>query len=458
MEGTAVVIGAGMGGLAAARVLSRRYAAVTVVDRDTLPAGAEPRRGVPQGPHAHVLLVSGLRVLAGLFPDLEDELLAAGATRFDFGTGMCTYRYGRRWPAEPTGLELTSLSRPKLEAMIRARVGRETGVTIRDGVAATALTGSGDAVTGLVLDTGETLPADLVVDCSGQGSRSDRWLAALGLRAPRQVEVKIGVSYTSRVYRRRPGDLEGWRAALVLPDPPHENRSGLVLPIEDGRWLVSVGGWHVDPVPGVEAFTAYAKSLPDPIVAGVMERAEPLGDPLGFRYPSSRRRLFEELDPLPAGYVALGDAVCSFNPIYGQGMTVAAMEAVALGEALDRHGSASAAAAGDFYRAAAEVIAVPWRFSVGADFAYPQTAGPRPRGTRVTNWYARRFAVASQSAPELNRAFYRVQQLVGPPRELFSPAVVARALRPGVPRLGRSARGRTSDGPDRYPTEEAPWQ
>ncbi|MFI7541586.1 FAD-dependent oxidoreductase [Actinoplanes sp. NPDC049599] len=198
MDGRAVIIGAGIGGLTAARVLSRRYAQVTVLDRDSLAGGGAPRRGVPQGGHGHILLLSGLRELAELFPGLADELVTRGASRFDVGTGLCNYRFGRRRISTPVGRDLTSMSRPLLEAVLRDRVAAEPAVTIRDGVAVTALTGTADAVTGVVLDTGETLAADVVVDCSGRGSRSDRWLAGLGLPAPRQLEVKVGVGYSTR--------------------------------------------------------------------------------------------------------------------------------------------------------------------------------------------------------------------------------------------------------------------
>jgi 2-polyprenyl-6-methoxyphenol hydroxylase-like FAD-dependent oxidoreductase len=432
----AVVIGAGMAGLVAARVLSERCADVTVLDRDKLPEGGTPRRGVPQGGHPHVLLVSGLRELAGLFPGFEDELAGAGATRFDIGTGLCAYRYGRRWPREPTGLDLVSVSRPQLESLVRDRVTQLPGVTVRDGVSVTALAGDGGRVTGAVLDIGETLDADLVVDGSGRGSRSDRWLAALGFPAPEQTEIKVGVAYTTRLFRRGHDDLDGWRAAVVLPTPPLENRYGVALPIEGDRWIVSVGGWHIDAPPGdTAAFEEFAKSLPDPIVADLIIAAEPLTDPVAYRFPTSRRRAFDRLDRLPAGYVALGDSFCSFNPIYGQGVTVAAMAAGALGAALDRHGTATVAMARDYHRAAAELIATPWRFAVGGDFSYPKTTGPRPRGTALSNWYARRIALASQVAPDINAAFLRVQQLIDPASVLFRPGLIARVLwlnRPGA--------------------------
>ena len=197
--------------------------------------------------------------------------------------------------------------------------------------------------------------------------------------------------------------------------------------------------------------SAYARSLPDPIISRLIAEAEPLGDPVPIRFPSSRRRLFEELDRLPAGYLTLGDAVCSFNPIYGQGMTVAAMAAVTLGETLDRHGRVTAAAARDYYRAAARLIAVPWRFAVGNDFAYPETAGPRPRGVALTNWYARRLALATHSSPELTDLYLRVQQLLAPPTALLRPTVVARVWRFGGRRAGQPS-------PDITPGGAAPWR
>jgi 2-polyprenyl-6-methoxyphenol hydroxylase-like FAD-dependent oxidoreductase len=430
VQDRAIVIGAGLAGLAAARVLSRRYPTVTILDRDTLPSDSTPRRGVPQSSQPHILLVSGLRELSAMFPGLEQELTAAGGIRFDTGTGLCAFRFGRRWSGQPTGVELLSVTRPQLESVVRARVAALPGVTIRDQVAVSALAGGDGTVTGVVLDTGETLDAALVVDCSGRGSRSDRWLQALGVPAPEQVEVKIGVSYSTRTYRRAPGDLPGWQAAFTLPTPPGEKMSGLAIPVEGDRWLVSVGGWHLtEPPADVASFEACLRSLPDPIVSRLISKAEPLSDVVVSRFPSSRRRLFEKLERLPAGYVALGDAICSFNPIYGQGMTCAAREASALGRALDEHRTPDAALARAYYAAAADIIKIPWQFAVGGDFNFPETTGPRPRGTAVRNWYARQIAYAAQVDGEVNGTFSRVQHLLIPPSALFQPSFVARVIR-----------------------------
>ena len=432
MDDRAIVIGAGIAGLTAARVLSRRYPTVTVLDRDTLPHDASPRRGVPQSAQPHILLVAGRRELEVLFPGIEDELVAAGGVRFDTGTSLRVHRFGRTWPKSPTGLDLVAVTRPQLEAMIRARVAAQPGVAIRDQVAVSALAGRGDRVTGVVLDSGETLAAALVVDCTGRGARSDRWLGSLGLPPPVQLEVKVGVSYATRIYRRRPGDLpDGWQALFTLPTPPDQKASGLALPVEGDRWLIGIGGWHLtDPPTDVASFEAFARALPDPLLAELIAHAEPLSDVESTKFPASRRRLFEKLDRLPAGYVALGDTICSFNPIYGQGMTCAALEATALGEALDRHQrTADAGTARDYYAAAAKIVGVPWQFATGGDFNYPETTGPRPRGTGLRNWYARRIAYASQIDPSVNQAFAEVQHLVSPPSILTRPAFVARVLR-----------------------------
>ncbi len=428
---TAVVIGAGIAGLCAARVLADRYDRVVVLDRDELPASAVPRRGVPQGNHGAVLLAAGQRALGELFEGLVDELVGAGAVPFEPGTEMITYRYGSVWAKSPTGITLLAFSRPLLEHTIRSRVAALPNVEIRAGVAVSGLAGADGTVTGVVLDGGETLPCALTVDCSGRGGRSDRWLAELGFAAPAVTEIKIGVGYTTRLLRRKPGDLPGATAVFVLPAAPDETRVGLALPIEDGRWLVSMGGWHGDfPAPGdPAAFAAHARSLPHPGIADLIDRCEPVTEAVSFTFPSNRRRHFEDLTAYPAGYLALGDAICSFNPIYGQGMTCAALEAQALGRQLDAHGAATAALAADQYQETAHILATPWGFAAGGDFAYPQTQGVRPRGIALRNAYSRRIQLAAQTDPEIRRVFTAVQHLLTPPGVLRKPAMILRVLR-----------------------------
>lgn len=426
---SAVVIGGSIAGMAAARVLADHFDSTVVVDRDQLADDTQPRRGVPQGGHGHVLLVAGQRALSTLFPGLMAELVAAGAVEFDPGMSLSFFRFGAIWPRVRTELRLVTASRPLLERAVRRRVLALAGVHVRTDTAVSALVGDRERITGVRLADGTVLDADLVIDCSGRGGRSQQWLAGLGYPAPRVTEIKIGVGYATRLYRRHPGDLLDAQAAFALPDPPTELRAGLALPIEGDRWLVSLGGWH-DAFPRDEAaFNAHAAALPHPGIAGIVAGCEALSGVTVCTLPVSRRRHFEELRHVPAGYLALGDAICSFNPIYGQGMTCAAMQAVELGGLLQRHCTVTAALTAEYYQLAARIVATPWRFASGGDFAYPQTEGVRPRGISLLNAYARRVQLASMVNPGVRRVFTSVQHLIMDPAELTAPAMVVKVLR-----------------------------
>jgi 2-polyprenyl-6-methoxyphenol hydroxylase-like FAD-dependent oxidoreductase len=426
---SALVIGAGIGGLCAARTLADRFERVLVLDRDQLPDVPVPRRGVTQSGHGHVLLVAGQRALGELFPGLMDELVEAGGVRFDPGTDLSFYRFGTIWPREVSDLRLVTFTRPLLELAIRRRVEAAAGVSIRDRVSVAALVGSDGRVTGARLDDGEVVDTGLILDCTGRGTRSNHWLGALGLVAPRVSEVKVGVGYATRFYRRSAGDLPEGSAVFSLPSPPKEKRIGAALPVEGDRWLISLGGWHDDFPRDLAGFERHARELPHPAIARLVQRCEPVTELSVVRYQASRLRHFEELADVPAGYLALGDSICSFNPIYGQGMTCAAMEAVELGRLLDESAGPSAELSRQYYQRAAKIVATPWQFATGADFNYPETSGDRPRGIRLKNAYAKRVQLAAMVDPQIRLLFTSVQHLIVDPAELTKPATVARVLR-----------------------------
>jgi 2-polyprenyl-6-methoxyphenol hydroxylase-like FAD-dependent oxidoreductase len=432
--GHAVVIGGSIGGLVAAQTLAARYGQVTVLDRDTLPDGAQDRRGVPQSPHAHALLIRGRLALEELFPGLTDELVAGGAVPFDPGDDLLFYQMGALRVRYRSGKLGTSLTRAFLESTLRQRVSSLPNVTVRDQVSVCGLTGVPGRVTGVELDDGAPLRADLVVDATGRsGTRTDPWLDRLGFPAPEVTTVKIDVGYTTRLMRRKPGDLpDGALLYLMSATPPHDKRAAAAFAVEGDRWVVTLGGWHrrhapVDPA----GFAEFADRLPFPYLADLVANAEPLDDldARKFHYPMARRRYFEKLRRLPGGYVALGDAICSFNPLYGQGMTVATLEALELGRRLDRHGGASAGMAGEYYRKAAKIIKTPWQMSTGSDFMYPETVGPRPPGTDLTNRYVRQVMLASHVSPRVHDVILDVQHLLAPPAAIFHPVTLARTLR-----------------------------
>ena len=438
----AVVVGASIGGLLAARALSDVYDRVTVVERDVLDTAPEPRRGVPQGRHPHGLLSRGREVLEDFFPGLTDELVGLGVPTTDLQSGFRWFNSGRLMCQEPSGLVALGVSRPLLEARVRARVMALPTVSFIDGCDVTGLAASADRrrVTGLRLmrraddSAEEVLDADLVVDASGRGSRAPQWLAALGYEPPAVDSVQIGQVYASRWYRRDP---DGPLGASVSGTPANP-RGGVMIPQEGDRWIVAVGGILGDAAPlDDDGYRAFAASLPSPAISEVIRDAEPLSDAVRFRYPMSSRRRYERSPRLPEGWLPFADAICSFNPVYGQGMTVAAMEAVVLRDVLaEGTGSISRR----FLRAAARLIDVPWDIAVGADLRFPDVEGRRTARVRMVNSYLERLHVAAQYDPEIGHAFLRVVNLLDRPERLMAPATALRVLRGSRPRPTAAAR------------------
>lgn len=428
--GHAVVVGASMGGLLAARALSEVYDTVTVVERDVLEAGPVDRRGVPQGRHPHGLLARGREVLEDFFPGLTDELAGLGAPITDLQAGFRWINGGRLLCQAPSGLLGLGVSRLLLEARVRARVLALPSVRLVDGCDATGLAATSDhrRVTGLrVLRRSEDaaeeiLPADLVVDATGRGSRGPQWLTELGYPAPAVDEVHIGLAYASRSYRREPDSPDGASVAGTVTN----SRGGIMIPQEGDRWIVAVGGILGDAAPlDHDGFTAFAATLPSPAIHEVIRDAEPLSDAVRFRYPVSRRRRYERMARLPEGFLPFGDAISSFNPVYGQGMTVAALQALALRTALEDGG---ADLSRRFLRAATRLVDGPWEIAVGADLRFPGVEGRRTAKVRAVNGYLERLHVAAERDPSVGRAFLRVVNLVDGPERLMAPSVAVRVL------------------------------
>jgi 2-polyprenyl-6-methoxyphenol hydroxylase-like FAD-dependent oxidoreductase len=416
-----------MAGLATARVLRDHYDAVTVVDRDTMPDDAVPRKGVPQSRHAHALLGGGARAIESLFPGIIGEMHADGATDLQFNNGVWYQAGGRRAPIL-FDRNVVGASRPFIEGHLRRRVRALPNVTI-ERAAVDSLMHDGERVRGVRMrkdGVERTLLADFVVDCSGRGSSAPRWLHDTGFPQPTVDEVRCDVKYGTVVLRRSPGDVDA-QFAVIIGTPPYEKHAAFLLPVEGDRWICTIAATMGADAPADEAsFRERARALPSPEVAQVLERAEMLTPVMNHRLPSSRRHRYERIKRHPVGFVALGDSVCSFNPIYGQGMSSAVLQAVALGETLRADSEHIERA---FYKRAANVIDNPWRIAVGADFAYPECSGPKPLGTDLVNRYMARVLLAARVSPEVNSAMVLVQNLLAPTTSLFKPAMVRKVLR-----------------------------
>lgn len=432
----AIVIGGSMAGLLTARVLSKHFSQVLLLERDEIQDQPEARKGQPQTRHLHGLLAKGLETILTYFPTLVEDLQAGGAKVTDMGQGMRWYTFGGYRRQFNSGMIGALMSRPFLEWQIRRHVLALPNVRLIDqcDVQGPTMSADGQRVTGVTISrrTGDQspmcLPADLVVDASGRGSASPKWLAQLGYVKPTESFVKANVGYATRLYRRRPGDLEGAELLMIAPDAPHGKRTGLIFPIEGDRWICTLGGWAGDHPPTDEAgFLAFAQSLPAPDLAQMLKRLEPISDIITHKFPGSLRRHYETLARFPEGYLVLGDAICSFNPVYGQGMTSAAMQAAALDQLLTTR-TGLAGLWHDFFKAAAKVVEIPWQLAVGEDFRFAETEGKKPAGVDLINAYVTKVHQATHYDTEVYTAFLKVMNLMAAPTSLFHPKILWRVL------------------------------
>jgi 2-polyprenyl-6-methoxyphenol hydroxylase-like FAD-dependent oxidoreductase len=430
----AVVLGASLAGLLAARVLADAYGRVTVVERDPLPETAEHRKGVPQGRHAHVLLARGAQILDELFPGLLDDLATGGAAvtrelgEIRFSPGGHRLRLQGHSPEAIT----CQASRPYLEGQVRARVRALPTVEIVDrcDVAGLVTTAARDRVTGVRILRGadaveETLSADLVLDATGRSGRATGWLATIGYDLPPEEQLPIHVKYATRHLRLRPGALPGRKFVAIgaVPDRP----TGLVLFAEEqDRWVLTLIGYdRHHPPADPEGFLAFVQTVAPADVSAAICNAAPLDDIVTYRFPANLRRRYERVRRFPAGLLVFGDAFSSSNPVYALGMSVAALQAVALRDSL---ASDDGDLARRFFRAAAKPVNMAWQLTVGSDLALPQVQGPRPLPVRIINAYVSRVLAAAERDRVVAERFLRVAALQDPVTRLFRLPTALRVL------------------------------
>ncbi|WP_461030096.1 NAD(P)/FAD-dependent oxidoreductase, partial [Streptomyces sparsus] len=437
----AVVVGGSLAGLLAAQVLADHCDRVTVVERDRLPDGPGTRPGVPQGRHTHVLLEGGQRPLESLLPGLVAELRDHGAPRVGMPGDMVQWQSGHWFRRTPATQHLLTPSRALLEWLVRRRVLANPRIDTVPGTEAVGLVGDAARVEGVVLrERGEEalgerrpLHADLVVDAAGRGSKAPDWLLGIGADAPYEETLDTGLAYTTRVYRSAPNHATDSAGYYVVPNPS-QPYGAVVLPLEDGRSVVTLSGLRgSEPPTDGEGFTEFARRLPHPFVYDWLVKAEPESAPYGFRNTSNVRRRYDLPGRRPAGFLATGDALCAFNPIYGQGMAVAAISAVALRDALadQRRTPTTRRVQQVLLRASQQA----WDISAGADKKMPGAVGTAA-GTRTVDrpaeWYLARVQQRAPGDPVVGAAFRSALALTTPLSALFAPRV-ARAVLFGAP-------------------------
>lgn len=436
----AVVIGGGMAGLLAARVLAESCGQVTLLERDRYPAEPVFRAGVPQGRHVHVLLAKGQALLEDLFPGFIARLVEQGAVETNALRDHAV-RYPTGWlPRATSPLSLYCCTRPLLEGLVRQELLRTSPVKIVEGYEVTDLhfDARGQTVTGVHArrrghEPSEHEPAeldleaDLVVEASGRDSHILRWLEAGGFPLPQETVLDPSLGYASCFYQPAPGSERPWHGMIMATYPPHMRRGGTITPVEGGRWHVVLAGTSGDyPPTEPEAFLDFARGMLDPAFAEALESAERVSPIYGYRRTANRWRHFERLRCFPAGLFVIGDAVCAFDPVYGQGMSVAAMGAQALKTCLiQRAGGQQAGLSLRFQRTLARLNRTPWELSVGADYrALPPEAQTRGWLSRLINRYFDRMTALMPASAMLCLAFGNVAHLLNSPVTLFHPTIV----------------------------------
>jgi 2-polyprenyl-6-methoxyphenol hydroxylase-like FAD-dependent oxidoreductase len=427
-----VVLGGGIAGLLAARVLADHAKEVVLVEFDDLAGGPVARRGVPQGDQVHGLLARGLERMESMLPGLTAELADAGAEVADPGVDLQWWVTGQRKPPSPIGPGV-SCTRPFLEWHLRRRVTALAGVGVVR-ARAEGLSAAGGRVDGALLvgESGATerVAGDLVVDCTGRLTRMDDWLTALGYEPPPRRTVRVDLGYATRVYPRQPEDRLGdARAIISITEDYQRARGAVAFPVEGGRWIVTVGAYHDDrPRADAGDFADRLRTDPAPAMREFADRDDALTDVTTFRYPASVRRDFHRCRRLPAGLVAMGDAVASFNPLYGQGMTSAALQATTLASYLGS-GASMTEPATRYFRRLRPVIDSVWKLSTSADFRLAHVTGDRPAGLKMTLLLNDIYTKATLRDADLHGLFLRVVNLQARPEQLARPDHLLRALR-----------------------------
>ena len=427
--GHAIVAGGSIAGLIAARVLSDYFHQVTILERDEIEDGPVIHKSVPQGNHLHALLSGGQQALSALYPGFNNDLRSLGANPVRSGRDVAWYLPdGKAYSPsgslrEPFDVDLDAhcASRGLIEYVIRrrtqevSRIRIETGKTVRELISREA------RVHGVRCDNGQSFKAEMVIDATGRTSHAPQWLTAAGYSAPRQTTIGVDTGYSTANFRA-PDWYDGEALVFITGPAPTYSRRGYIIRIENGALLVSLIGRFGDyPPTDREAFLGFASELHCDLAWRIIKDAEQLTSIAHHRFPISVQHHYEEVTA-PDRFIAIGDALCTFNPIYAQGMSAAARQARLLGEVLSEHlsqGRGPDGIAAHFYSRVAELNSTPWNLAAMFDFAFPQTRGQRPSGSQERAGYFLTLDRLQASDPEIRRAMLEVSHLVRPLSSLF---------------------------------------
>jgi len=440
----AIVIGGSIAGLLAARILSDCFEQVTIIESDSFPTQPQWRQGVPQSHHAHILLTKGWQILELFFPGLQDELATAGTPFVDWTADFPLLGLGGWFPRFASHIKTHPSSRNLLEWSIRKRLINRSNISFLQGNKVISLLSDTDniCVTGVQIGDPPAaalryrhfqtqLTANLIVDASGRNSQTPQWLKTLNYNPPEETEINSFLGYASRWYQRPTNIPNDFEALYLLPKPPHLTRGGGYYPVEENCWIVTLIGVARDyPPTDEDGFLEFAQTLRSPLLYEAIKEAQPVSPIYSYRNTGNRLRHYEKLSRFPENFVVMGDAVCTFNPIYGQGMTAAALGTLTLKQCLEQQSQNNLTGLSKrFQKQLAKVNATPWLMATGEDFRWPTTEGGSPNFvTKLMHRYLDQVMLLAVDSPETYQAWFEVMHLEKQPTSLFQPGIIKRLL------------------------------
>lgn len=430
----AVVAGGSIAGMLAARALSEFFNEVLVIEKDKSAELGMNRKGVPQSVHGHVLLKSGEEILEEFFPGIIEELSQKGAKKTDFARDLVWSHHGRQKIRFASNVFISQQSRPLLERQILKRLEKMSNIHFRFGCKVKSLLINRNEIDRVVFEDEEgliiELPADLIIDASGAAALHNQWLRESGYQTPSKTEVKVDLFYASMVYKGFSSGSTDWHSLLAYPNPPETNRGGTISPIEGNRMLVTLIGYGTKDVPNdADSFMRYAKTLEHTDLYEVIKNELPYSQKVEvYRFPALRRYHIEKLKDFPSGLLVMGDAICRIDPVFAQGMSLAAMEAKALKELLMKE-TTKKQLTKSYHKKVGNILQIPWLIALTEDFRFRTTKGRKPIGLSMLQWFVKKVVAASTHNEDVYTQFIQVLHLKKHPISLARPGIIAKVFK-----------------------------
>ncbi|MFK0570388.1 FAD-dependent monooxygenase [Endozoicomonas sp.] len=437
----AIVIGGSVAGLMAAKTLSPFFKEVIILEKDPLDSDSGLHKGAGQGSHSHVLLPSGIELLEQLFGTPRFNLREYGIYPADAAEELKWFQFGVWKKRFHSGVDMGWCHRSQFEWQVRQTVISVSNIQLQTGSRVLGLVVSEDGrrIKGvhyqatLNKDATQMLEADLIIDAAGRGTHTPKWLSEASIASVTEDEVRAQISYTTRKFQIPESltDSLDWKVLAIYPEPPNVKRGGMIYPLGNGEWMTTLVGFNGE-VATLEmaGFMDYAQSLPQPDLYEVLKQGTPIGEPLNYRIPGSLWRRYDRIKQWPGNFLVVGDAVCSFNPIYGQGVTMALKDLQKLKVLLEQQETDfTPATMARLQKQIGQGKIIPWLMAASPDFMYPGTRGKKPVGISMMNSYIKTIMKLAGKDQDIHQRFIETFTFLKSPMVLMTPGIISKVIR-----------------------------